>query len=254
VEGDRYRIEWDDDTQTCWVPKNYLKLAKGSETTYHWKVVQEHIAPNPPTSYEKLGVIDFKMKDFNKDPDDPDYNHPFFRLVEELWPGDWRKQLARMNEHIRENESRSMNEATEEEWWTFIGILLFAAHVGKGGVGTMYDKKKKLINQLPSIDFTKMMPQYRFEQIKKVFPTAFHGDDESDPWNSINSLIYGFNDKRSRKVAASYNKVYDESMSAWRPRTTRFGGLPFLSFVLRKPKPIGTEFKVIACSETGMCL
>jgi hypothetical protein len=147
-----------------------------------------------------------------------------------------------------------MNEATEEEWWTFIGILLFAAHVGKGGVDTMFDKKEKLIDQIPSIDFTKMMPRYRFEQIKKVFSTAFHGDDQSDPWNAINSLIDGFNDKRSRKIAASYNKVYDESMSAWRPRTTKYGGLPFLSFILRKPKPIGTEFKVIACSETGMCL
>ena len=252
MEGDRYRIEWDDETQTCWVPKNYLKLETGTTTTYKWTVVKEHIAANPPTSYHKLGVIDFKMCDFNAKPDDDDYNHPFFRLVEALWPGYWRNQLAKMNEHIHENEPK-VREVTEDEWWTFIGILLFAANVGKGGVDALFDKKKKLLRQLPSIDFSDMMPRYRFEQIKKVFPTAFHGDDETDPWNSIKSLIKGFNDNRAFKVAASYNKVYDESMSAWRPRSTRAGGLPFLSFILRKPKPIGTEFKVVACSETGMC-
>jgi hypothetical protein len=123
------------------------------------------------------------MKDFNKDPDDPGYNHPFFCLIEELWLGDWPKQLTRMNEHIRENELMLMNEATEEEWWTFIGIgiLLFATHVGKGEVDAMFDKKKKLINQFPSIDFTEMMPQYRFKQIKKVF----HCKQETPIWGPI---------------------------------------------------------------------
>ncbi len=41
-------------------------------------------------------------------------------------------------------------------------------------------------------------------------------------------------------------------MSAWRPRTTALGGLPNISFVVRKPEPLGTEFKTCACPITGI--
>jgi hypothetical protein len=43
-------------------------------------------------------------------------------------------------------------------------------------------------------------------------------------------------------------------MSAWRPRKNKTGGLPNISFILRKPEPLGTEFKTMACSETGIML
>eukprot|EP00873_Tetraselmis_striata_P006477 jgi/Tetstr1/426741/TSEL_001678.t1 len=38
----------------------------------------------------------------------------------------------------------------------------------------------------------------------------------------------------------------DESMSAYQPRATKLGGLPNLSFIYRKPKPLGTEMKTAA--------
>ena len=137
----------------------------------------------------------------------------------------------------------------------FWGILILAAKVEKGGVAALFDKgKEKLLDKLPSIDLSDRMKKYRFEQLKRVIPTAFHGDDEADPWNPIKSLIDGFNNNRARKIAASYCKVHNESMSAFKPRTMQTGGLPFLSFILRKPKPIGTELKVTACTETGKCL
>ncbi|KAL7425984.1 hypothetical protein ACHAXM_000719 [Skeletonema potamos] len=158
-----------------------------------------------------------------------------------------------MNEGLCKDKSLG-KEATEDEWWTFWGILIFAANVEKGGVDALFDKgKNKLLDELPSIDLSDWMKKYRFQQLKRVIPSAFHGDDEADPWNNITSILDGFNNKRARKVAASYCKVHDESMSALKPRTTKTGGLPFLSFILRKPKPIGTEFKATACTETGKC-
>ena len=33
-------------------------------------------------------------------------------------------------------------------------------------------------------------------------------------------------------------------MSAIVPRTTPTGGLPTISYIMRKPEPLGTEFKV----------
>jgi hypothetical protein len=44
----------------------------------------------------------------------------------------------------------------------------------------------------------------------------------------------------------------DESMSAWRPKTTKFGGLPNLTFEPRKPKPLGNMFKNGVEGTTGI--
>lgn len=57
---------------------------------------------------------------------------------------------------------------------------------------------------------------------------------------------------RAKTVAASVTKLLDESMSAWRPRKDKTGGLPDISFILQKPEPLGTEFKCMACSLTGI--
>ena len=46
----------------------------------------------------------------------------------------------------------------------------------------------------------------------------------------------------------------DESMSAIMFRTTSKGNLPHLSYIFRKPEPLGTEFKTVACSVTGELL
>eukprot|EP00957_Ditylum_brightwellii_P035146 2665110-Ditylum_brightwellii.AAC.1 len=43
-------------------------------------------------------------------------------------------------------------------------------------------------------------------------------------------------------------------MSACWPQTPATGGLPHLSFVERKPEPLGTEFKNSACGVIGMFL
>ena len=75
--------------------------------------------------------------------------------------------------------------------------------------------------------------------------------EEGDPWAILGSLIDGFNKNRSEYVASSVCKVADESMSAYRPRTTKTGGLPHLAFEPRKPEDLGTEFKNISCSKTG---
>ena len=53
---------------------------------------------------------------------------------------------------------------------------------------------------------------------------------------------------------ASILKVGDESMSAICFRTTAKGNLPHFSYTFRKPEPLGTEFKKVACSVTGALL
>ena len=48
--------------------------------------------------------------------------------------------------------------------------------------------------------------------------------------------------------------MFDEAMSAYRPRTTATGNIPHLSNIVRKPEPLGTEYKVTSCSATKMCI
>ena len=43
-------------------------------------------------------------------------------------------------------------------------------------------------------------------------------------------------------------------MSAIRFHTTAKGNLPHLSYIFRKPEPLGTEFKTVAYSVTGTLL
>ena len=63
----------------------------------------------------------------------------------------------------------------------------------------------------------------------------------------------GFN-AAYKNIAAIFLKVGDESMSENRFRTTDQGNLPHLSYIFRKPDPLGTEFKKVACYVTGALL
>jgi hypothetical protein len=68
----------------------------------------------------------------------------------------------------------------------------------------------------------------------------------------VSKWIAECNNNRAYTVAASVIKLLDETMSAWQPRKDKTGGLPNISFILRKPEPLGTEFKSMACSVTGI--
>ena len=194
----------------------------------------------------------------NIDVTSDDYEHPFGRLLLELWPGDWRDQYSKWRHAIREKnkclkKSRQVKEPTVDEWWHVWAIIILSGKLGVGGITNLYDKSIKILDELPSIDLSSIMKQYRLKELLKFIPHAFHGDNPDDPWNPIKALIEGFNNTRAQNVVASYVKVLDELMSGWSPTTTRWGGLPFLSFILRKPVPLGTEAKVVADALTGKC-
>jgi hypothetical protein len=55
-------------------------------------------------------------------------------------------------------------------------------------------------------------------------------------------------------MPASHKKVLDESMSPRQPSASKTGKLPYFSSIFRKPWPIGTEFKVMACAVIGCLL
>ena len=75
---------------------------------------------------------------------------------------------------------------------------------------------------------------------------------DCDPWWAFSSAVDDFNQIRNNIITSSCTKVLDETMSAWRPRTSKNGGLPNISYIERKPEPLGTEFKTSCCPVTGV--
>lgn len=118
-------------------------------------------------------------------------------------------------------------------------------------------KKKKLKKSLrEKVDYGIYMKQWRFKQLKLLLPKTMQDDTkkETDAWWRTRKLMENYTKNMTEIMYASSTTVLDESMSAFIPRTTKSGNLPNLSFVKRKPEPLGTEFKVAMDGLTGKSL
>ena len=78
-------------------------------------------------------------------------------------------------------------------------------------------------------------------------------DKNTDEWWRAKLLFDGFN-TACKNIAASFLKVGDESMIAIRFWKTARGNLLHLSYIFRKPEPLGTKFKTVAYYVTGAFL
>ena len=101
------------------------------------------------------------------------------------------------------------------------------------------------------IKASKYMSHTRFKFVKSYWVKQFELDLTEDEkqrnkWWRVGFLVNGFNENRKRTVAASRVLTLDESMSAFRPQTSKTGNLPNISFILRKPENLGTELKAVA--------
>ena len=147
-----------------------------------------------------------------------------------------------------------MKEVSPSEFWIFWVLIIAARVYWKQGDVWMRSDPEGIE---PVVDFTnKNMTKSRHITIKRFMYRLFADKSrkDTDPWWVISPAIKLFNDRRKTHVWSSYLKVFDESMSAYTPQSTKTGNLPHLSCILRKPEPLGSEFKVVADSVTGMLL
>jgi len=72
-----------------------------------------------------------------------------------------------------------------------------------------------------------------------------------DDWWQVLGGVNRLNENCKKIFQAPNIRVLDESMSVFFSRTTKTGNLPYLSFILRKPEPLGTEFKTLAAVSIG---
>ena len=111
---------------------------------------------------------------------------------------------------------------------------------------------KRLKTLAPHVDFGEYMKEWRFKEIKHLIPQIMSrkgGND--DDWSTVRRKMDLFHQNIDKCMYVSSVCAFDESMSAFVPRTTKTGGLPNLSYIARKPEPLGTEFKCICDGLTG---
>ena len=175
--------------------------------------------------------------------------HKFFIT---LFPVSWKYSLSLLNKGIEKanNETRQKanktTQVTESEYWIFNGILILCGLTKTGGVDGLYKKKNDGI--IERVNVAEHMSHRRFKQIKALWICQFHNeaDKGNSEWWMMGHHVNGFNDNRKKTVASSRVKVLDESMSSFRPQKSKTGNLPNISFILRKPKNLGTELKTVA--------
>ena len=109
---------------------------------------------------------------------------------------------------------------------------------GQEHSGTANCKKK--------VNYFRSMSQTWFQEIRHYMAFVFADKtcEGKDDWWQVLGGIDGLNENCKEVIQAGTIKVLDEMMSMYRPRTTKTGTLPYLSFIMRKPEPLGTKFQV----------
>ena len=171
----------------------------------------------------------------------------------------WKERLTKMNQAI-EKAKQKTRQFTKQEFLVGLGLIIGAAEFAQNGKelfqksGVLEPENENWNTLTTHPHFEKHMSLSRFKEFRKFLPSMYVDETkiETDPWYQFSGAVDEFNMIRRKRVVASSWISADESMSAWKPRTTDKGGLPNISFIVRKPKPLGTEFKSTACPITGV--
>jgi hypothetical protein len=97
-------------------------------------------------------------------------------------------------------------------------------------------------------DFGQYVSENQFKAFCSAAPFCWsdkkhwYEDTRDIPWDVFLPCLAEFNSKRQQLLKTTM-LLLDESMSGWRPKTTKLGGIPNITYEPRKPKPLGTMFR-----------
>jgi hypothetical protein len=158
---------------------------------------------------------------------------------------DWRSKVEKINEAVLASKAKTRL-FSETEFLTGLGILIGAAEFAQRGCDLFSTKDSADEDELwPTLcgepHFEKYMSFYRWKEFKRFLPFIYKDESrkDTDPWWEFVLAVEEFNQIRSSKLIGSQWISVDETMSAYRPRKTALGGLPSISFIVRKPEPLG---------------
>jgi hypothetical protein len=224
-----------------------------------WTVIKSHqpedVIPEKEVDVT-YGLKEFKSNDYKR-------SEIFCLLFLKLMFKDWQKSLAIMNTAIRASTTKT-RQFKEKEFLIGLGILIGAAESEKRGCDLFLvrdqfdddgeiDDEENWTSLISDPNFDKFMSYCRWKEFRRFFPEVYVDNNikEQDPWYQFKSAVDEFNDIRKTVLVDTSWITIDESMSAWKPRTTATGGLPNISYIVRKPEPLGKcvfSFLSLACS------
>lgn len=109
----------------------------------------------------------------------------------------------------------------------------------------------------PYPNYGQYIPKNYFKAFQHAFPFLWADkrywfmDPKKMPWDLVLPFVRKYNEKRELLLAVVF-AVLDESMSGWRPKTSKTGGLPNITHEPRKPVPLGTMFRNAVEGFTGI--
>lgn len=171
-----------------------------------------------------------------------------------LFPGNIDRHREEIDKEVKRTNPKAAT-VTTGELVVWEGLFLAATLVPQKG-HELFIAPAQSRRFTPFPGFDEYMTLKRFEAIKAAIlaPCAYPDSAGEDPWWEIRRLVDDFNANRLSSVLKSQILIPDEAMSPYQPRTTSSGDLAHLSFVERKPKKLGTEFKCVADGVHGAML
>jgi hypothetical protein len=234
-------------------------LMKKNGQVMTWKVIDTHVAPN--VLAERSPTRLYGLKNFNTELYKK--SEILAKIFLDLAFLDWKSKVLKMNEAITKEKQNGLKvrEFTNSEFLIALGITIGAAEFAQSGTdlfSSLHENSRDEPDRWPTLcsdaHFEKHMAFSRYKEFRRFFPSIWIDESKkaTDDWFQFSSAVDEFNRIRRERVVGSFWLSIDESMSAWKPRTSPTGGLPNISFIARKPKPLGTEFKSAACPITGV--
>ncbi len=162
----------------------------------------------------------------------------------------WQDKLGKMNcaveQHNSSERGTKIHPFSESEFLVDIGLIVGAVQYGTKGSSLWLNGKRSSeadwCSILPHPNCDRFMLEYCFKQFRQFLPSMYEDQslkDSGDLWWRFAGAVTEFNLHHLKSINGSKVKVVDESMCAYWPRTTATGGLPNISFVKRKPEPLG---------------
>lgn len=136
-------------------------------------------------------------------------------------------------------------------------LIIAAANEPHNGVNNLW-KKGRSIGRSSYPDFGKYVSKDMFKAFCKAAPFVWadekywYTDDAFPSWDVLIALLEKFNLKR-RELMLVLKILMDEAMSGWRPKTSKTGGLPSITYEKRKPSvDLGTMIRDCVEQNTGI--
>ena len=152
-------------------------------------------------------------------------------------------------------QERGTKRITHADMEVFTALIILGAVSNRVGINNWKAPDTSLV--FCGVDFTVYQSLATSKLIKKYYSWADAGTAEeiaADPWMRFRPGIDKFNATQRSFVEPTLECVVDESMSPYEPRSSATGTLPNLSFIVRKPEPLGSELKDTCDGGTGCML